>query len=165
MSNVRNKIPETTRLTPIDIILDLGPFDLDPCCPDGPMPWKTAETMVAKSANGLYTKWWECKDDFVWCNPPFGTHCVPFVIMMKNHNNGILMLPVRMDTSYWHRYIFGKARAIFVFQGRICFCDQYGRKLPSALPCGVALIAYGERAEKRLNLYRGREGVILKQVI
>lgn len=39
---------EKTWLTPKWIIDVLGAFDLDPCCPDGEMPWRTADRMVTK---------------------------------------------------------------------------------------------------------------------
>jgi len=35
-------------LTPIELIKALGKFDTDPCCPDTPMPWKTAKRMITK---------------------------------------------------------------------------------------------------------------------
>ena len=44
---------EKTWLTPKWIIDVLGAFDLDPCCPDGEMPWRTADMMVRKKEDGL----------------------------------------------------------------------------------------------------------------
>ena len=41
---------EKTWLTPKWIIDVLGAFDIDPCCPDGEMPWRTADRMVLSYA-------------------------------------------------------------------------------------------------------------------
>lgn len=62
------KPPQTTTwLTPPEIIDDLGPFDLDPCCPPV-MPWRTATRMIHWPEDGLAADW---GDAFVWLNPPF----------------------------------------------------------------------------------------------
>ena len=70
---------EKTWLTPPEIIKALGPFDTDPCCPDGGMPWPTARRMITKSEDGLRQPWVER----VWLNPPYGRDAVPFFKRMS----------------------------------------------------------------------------------
>lgn len=48
---------EKTWLTPRWLLDKLGPFDLDPCCPDGGMPWPTAARMISKSEDSLAKDW------------------------------------------------------------------------------------------------------------
>ena len=48
---------EKTWLTPPSILRRLGVFDLDPCCPDGGMPWPTASRMITKSEDSLSRDW------------------------------------------------------------------------------------------------------------
>ena len=67
---------QKTWITPRWIIEALGPFDLDPCCPDEGMPWPTARKMVRKSEDGLSVDWAE---DRVWLNPPYGRESKPFL--------------------------------------------------------------------------------------
>ena len=76
---------EKTWLTPRYIIDALGPFDLDPCCPDGGMPWQTARQMIAKSEDGLKADW---NGKRVWLNPPYGREALPFFEKMIAQNTG-----------------------------------------------------------------------------
>lgn len=76
---------EKTWLTPKYIVDALGPFDLDPCCPDGGMPWTTAKRMVTKSEDGLSVDWTGCR---VWMNPPYGRESAPFFEKMSHHVSG-----------------------------------------------------------------------------
>lgn len=84
---------EKTWLTPKYIVDALGPFDLDPCCPDGGMPWTTAKRMVTKSEDGLSVDWTGCR---VWMNPPYGRESAPFFEKMSHHVSGGVRNCVRL---------------------------------------------------------------------
>lgn len=140
-----------TWLTPRDIIDELGPFDMDPCCPPT-MPWQTAKTMIHMPDNGL-SKVWEGR---VWLNPPYNRFCWDhWIPKMAEHNNGIALLIPRSDKWQFHRYIMERAEAIFFFKDRVRFCDQDGVEMRQGLPWPSMLVAYGrQNAEALLRLSR-----------
>jgi phage N-6-adenine-methyltransferase len=95
-------------------------FTLDPCA--------TAEN--AKCAKYFTTKEDGLKQDWsgeiVFCNPPYGREISKWVRKAaeesKKHNTTVVMLiPARTDTSYFHDYIYGKAKEIRFIRGRLKF--------------------------------------------
>lgn len=76
---------EKTWLTPRCILDPLGRFDLDPCCPDGGMPWRTADRMVTKDEDGLRQDWEGLR---VWLNPPYGREAEPFFRKLVSRSRG-----------------------------------------------------------------------------
>ena len=76
---------EKTWLTPRYILSPLGRFDLDPCCPEGGMPWRTADRMVTKAEDGLRQDWEGLR---VWLNPPYGREAEPFFRKMVSRSRG-----------------------------------------------------------------------------
>ena len=52
----------------------------------------------------------------------------------------VLLIPSRTDTSYWHDYIFGKAKIKFL-RGRLKF--ELDGESKDAAPFPSALIVYG----------------------
>lgn len=74
---------EKTWLTPRNIIVSLGHFDTDPCCPPN-MPWKTADVMLTKHEDGTLAPW----HGRVWLNPPYGRESYPFLERMSKHDGG-----------------------------------------------------------------------------
>lgn len=116
---------EKTWLTPNWLIRALEDFDLDPCCPDGGMPWRTASEMITKSQNGLLADW---EGKRVWLNPPYGKEAWPFFKKMveRKTGGGIALVFARTDTSLWQELIFPHATAILFLRGRLRFCRQDG---------------------------------------
>lgn len=139
---------EKTWLTPPEIIKALGPFDTDPCCPDGGMPWPTARRMITKSEDGLRQPW----VGRVWLNPPYGRDAVPFFKRMsfyRFNGGGIALVFARTDTVLWHRWIFPFAQGVKFLQGRLRFCRQDGTPGATAT-APSALVAYSEEDYRRL---------------
>ena len=115
---------EKTWLTPRYILRALGPFDLDPCCPDGGMPWQTARQMITKSEDGLKADW---NGKRVWLNPPYGREALPFFEKMADHaGGGIALVFARTDTALRQDIIFPHSEAILFLRGRLRFCRQNG---------------------------------------
>ena len=136
-----------TWLTPKWIIDVLGAFDLDPCCPDGEMPWRTADRMVTKSENGLRVDW---RNQRVWLNPPYGREALPFFKkMIDDDAHGIALVFARTDTTLWQKYIFPHANCILFLSGRLRFCRQDGTEGETAT-APSALIAFGTEDGKVL---------------
>lgn len=83
----------------------------------------------------------------VFCNPPYGRKLGKWLEKAyaeheRDPNRVIVFLiPARTDTSYWHKYIFGKAKIEFL-RGRLNF-EQNGEKNNRA-PFPSALVIYGE---------------------
>lgn len=77
-------------------------FSLDTCCTDENIP---AKRYFKKSEiDGLKADW-----EFVnWCNPPFN-ECKKWIekafTESKKGNKTAMLIPVRTETEYWHKYI------------------------------------------------------------
>lgn len=78
-----NGASEMTGSPPPAVIDALGPFDLDPACPDH-MPWPTASTMW--TSGGLERPW----HGLVWLNPPYSS-VGEWMTKLADHGNGIVM--------------------------------------------------------------------------
>lgn len=107
---------EKTWLTPRYIIDALGPFDTDPCCPDGGMPWPTATRMITKSEDGLAQAW----EGHVWLNPPYGREALPFFRQMTSYRGGVLALCLYARTRR-----FGKTTSSHSRQPFFIFADGF----------------------------------------
>lgn len=133
---------EKTWLTPQWLIHALEPFDLDPCCPDGGMPWVTAREMITKSQDGLKADW---NGKRIWLNPPYGGEARPFFEKMAKHTGGgIALVFARTDTSLWQDYVFPNAHGILFLRGRLKFCSHDGKPGMTA-PAPSALVAYSNK--------------------
>lgn len=80
-------------------------FALDTCCSDKHIP---ADIHYIYGENdGLLETWY----NYSWCNPPFN-ECDKWVAKAFRENelkgyNICMLLPVRTETKYWHKYILG----------------------------------------------------------
>ena len=138
-ANMNIDTGEKTWLTPPDIIIALGKFDLDPCCPDGKMPWRTAERMITKSEDGLKADW---NGKRVWLNPPYGREAMPFFEKMVSHSGGgVALVFARTDTALWQDIIFPNASAILFIRGRLRFYKKDGTQ-GEAATAPSALVAF-----------------------
>ena len=140
----------TTHLTPKPIIEALGPFDLDPATPVGEMPWKTATKRLTPVEDGLATAW--AKQDFVWLNPPFGRGIAKWLSKLDAHGHGFALVPDNTETAWFQDHVaHGRTvRLVFFPRSRVKFCKQNGQQHAQGLPGGVAIVAYGEEAGRRL---------------
>ena len=150
-------------LTPSWVIDALGgPFDLDPCGCDGQC--ETAKRIYRlPDEDGLMLPW----TGSVFLNPPFGQENLPrWLNRMALHGAGIALVPARVDTRVWHKYIFRKADMVLFIQGRI----QYGRGNGEDCTRGVsgcgfpsAIAAYGDDGLRRLRA-SGIKGSLMRLV-
>ena len=119
-----NTSNEQEWLTPKYITDNLGVFDLDPCSPADRRPWDTAKHHIGLPEDGLQAKWY----GRVWCNPPYGRETFKWLSKLAEHGSGIALIFARTETIGFHTQIWGKAKGIFFFKGRLSFCYVDGTK-------------------------------------
>ena len=165
-------------LTPKSHVDFLGPFALDPCCP-ATMPWRTAETMVffeddVKRAlatgadagvigaggftatgghgsgdfigDGLKIDWKQFGRKFV--NPPYDDP-LPWVELMADADNGIILLPGKSPDTKWGQLLLATADLILFPKGRFPFWLPDGTESKGKWNPHV-YAAYGEENVDRL---------------
>ena len=122
--------------TPAKLFEDLDRefhFDLDPCSTNENA--KCADHYTIED-DGL-TKNWVGRN--VFCNPPYGRELPKWVRKCyeesKKPNTIVVMLiPARTDTSYFHEYIYHKAKEIRFLRGRLHFNEsKQGAPFPSMI--------------------------------
>ena len=95
-------------------------FTLDPCAT--PQNAKCKKYYTVKE-DGLKQDW---QGETVFCNPPYGRAIKDWVRKCyeesKKPNTIVVMLiPARTDTTYFHDYIYHKAKEIRFVRGRLKF--------------------------------------------
>lgn len=106
-------------------------FNLDPCAT--PQNAKCCKFFTAEQ-NGLDQDWGGGR---VFCNPPYGREIGRWVRKCweesrKPNTLVVMLIPARTDTSYFHDYIYGKAREIRFIRGRLHFNESpQGAPFPS----------------------------------
>lgn len=127
-------------LTPPEILKPLGAFDLDPCAPIV-RPWDTAACHFTKLDDGLAQPW----HGRVWMNPPFGREAGKWLKKLRDHGDGIALVPARTETAMFFDYVWDCASVVLFIKGRPHFhyVDGSRAKFNSGAP--IALIAYGPR--------------------
>jgi len=82
------------------------------------------------------TKNWDVN---FWMNPPFGRAIKNWVIKAhdeskKNNVTGVLILPVRCNTQWWHKYIIDAGAEVRFIKGEVKFVGhKRGLWLPFAI--------------------------------
>ena len=95
-------------------------FDLDPCAiPEN----AKCETFFTPEQDGLKQNWVGYS---VFCNPPYGRKIKDWVEKCyqeskKPETQVVMLIPARTDTSYFHDYIYHKAKEIRFVRGRLKF--------------------------------------------
>jgi hypothetical protein len=134
--------PETNVewLTPPEMIAALGDFDLDPCTPEI-MPWPTARRRYTRRDDGLSQPWF----GRVFLNPPYGPHAAKWLARMREHGNGIALVPARTETRMFFDSVWGHAAGVCFVKGRPHFHYPDGIRAKTTINAPVCLIAYGKR--------------------
>ena len=107
-------------------------FTLDPC--STPESAK-CEKYYTLEDDGLSKSW---KNETVFVNPPYGK-IKDWVKKAHDEsiNNGavgVMLIPARTDTRYWHNYIMEDAESIYFVKGRLKFgSSQNSAPFPSAV--------------------------------
>jgi len=159
-------------------------FDLDPCAPQGGLPWIPARRFLSLPDDGLAADWPD--GGMIWCNPPYGPDTKKWLARMGQHGRGIALVFARTDTAWFHETAAG-ADAILFLNARVKFVDRSGKpplifdkktgKAKESSPgAGSMLVAWGcsaaralrRMAEHRglfLDLALGRNDIFIKELV
>jgi hypothetical protein len=127
-------------LTPPEILQTLGAFDLDPCAPVN-RPWDMAAHHYSVLDDGLSQPW----HGRIWCNPPFGRQAIKWLRRMRDHGNGIALIPARTETAMFYETVWGGATGVLFIKGRPHFHYVDGRRAAFNSGAPIALVAFGEQ--------------------
>jgi len=144
-----NEGRSTDWITPLEILADLGEFDLDPCA-CAPQPWPTARTMWTWRDNGLGKNWF----GRVWLNPPYGRATSLWLERLARHGNGIALVFARTETQMFRDWVWGRADALMFLHGRLYFHRPDGSRGKTNAGGPSVLIAYGCRNADTLRASR-----------
>lgn len=106
-------------------------FDLDPCSTHQNAKCEKYYTI---EDDGLTHDWGGRR---VFCNPPYGRGISTWVRKCyeesrKPNTLVVMLIPARTDTSYFHDYIYQKAKEIRFIRGRLHFNEsKQGAPFPS----------------------------------
>jgi len=106
-------------------------FTLDPCATHENAKCKKYYTV---KEDGLKQDW---QGETVFCNPPYGRAIKDWVRKCyeesrKPNTTVVMLIPARTDTSYFHDYIYKKAKEIRFVRGRLKFGNsKNGAPFPS----------------------------------
>ena len=97
-------------------------FNLDPCATSEN---HKCQDYFTKQENGLLQNWGGRR---VFCNPPYGKAMPAWVRKCSEESKKpgtlvVMLIPARTDTSYFHDYIYKKAREIRFLRGRLHYND------------------------------------------
>lgn len=95
-------------------------FTLDPCATSQNAK---CEKYYTRKEDGLKQNW---QGETVFCNPPYGRAIKNWVKKCyeesrKENTTVVMLIPARTDTSYFHDYIYNKAKEIRFIRGRLKF--------------------------------------------
>lgn len=121
--------------TPIALFRELDAefhFDLDPCCTHENAKCEIHYTI---EDDGLSKNWGGRR---VFCNPPYGRELPKWVRKCyeesKRASVVVMLIPARTDTSYFHDFIYHKAKEIRFIRGRLHFNEsRQGAPFPSMI--------------------------------
>jgi len=126
-------------LTPQEIKLPLGEFDLDPCAAPSPRPWPTAKRHIELPEDGLAAEW----KGRVWLNPPYGRETGKWLKKLADHDNGIALVFARTETAMFRDHVWRRATALLFLYGRPHFCLPDGTRARGNSGGPLVLVAYG----------------------
>lgn len=97
-------------------------FTLDPCCS---VENALCKKFYTKQEDGLLQDW---GGETVFVNPPYGREIRAWVKKcfeesLKPGTKVVMLIPARTDTSYFHDYIYYRAKEIRFIRGRLKFGD------------------------------------------
>lgn len=135
----------TTWLTPLGIIEQLGPFDLDPCAYPG---WPTATNLICLPQDGLATDWGRKR---AWVNPPYtSAEVMRWLRRLADHGRGTALIFARTETAAFVSQVWERATGLLFIAGRLTFHLPCGALADGNAGAPSVLCAYGQEDLDRL---------------
>jgi hypothetical protein len=128
--------------TPPHVFEALGlTFDLDPCAPEGGVPWIPATAHYSKADDGLVRPWW----GRVWMNPPYGREAALWVDKLVEHGDGLALVFARSDAA-WFQRAARAADALCLVAGRLSFVPGLEGQMERGhnAAAASAMLAFGD---------------------
>lgn len=102
-----------------------------------------------------------------WCNPPYGDGLGDWVTKGAEQARirksfGVMLLPARTDTKWFHEVVWREANHVFFVQGRIKF-KLAGKKNSATFPSLVVVFDGGGRTQWSGRINGGPHISVLKQ--
>jgi hypothetical protein len=126
--------------TPPHVFEALGlRFDLDPCSPEGGLPWVPAQQSYCLKDDGLVQPW----RGRVWLNPPYGPQTEAWMRKLALHGDGVALVFARTDARWWHAWV-PTASAVCLMSRRLSFVDRDCIPAENNSGAPSALVAFGD---------------------
>lgn len=114
-------------LTPPELVLAMGEFDLDPCSSSRQHVPLARREYKYPHDNGLLLPW----SGAVFCNPPF-SELQSWIDRFILHGDGVLLVPARIEVS-WFWKLWHSCDGFFFTKGRVKYLCPQGKSPPGFL--------------------------------
>jgi hypothetical protein len=141
-------------LTPPEVIVPLGRFDLDPCGAPGHPTARRIYTLEAGD-DGLRDPW----HGRIWLNPPYGKTMRTWVERLGQHGFGTALIPAAMGTKLWQEVLLPEASAIHFYRHRIKFLRRDGEDDSMVSPQASCIVSFGD-FDAEMLVGAGLRGVV-----
>src|SRR6266566_769713 len=92
-----------------------------------------------RDALNLFTQWGAVN----YCNPPYGRGVgrwiMRAVLESKDGKIVVMLLPARVDTKWFHTWVFGRASEVRLIRGRLKFGNGGAKATPAPFPSMVVV--------------------------
>lgn len=127
-----------------NLVERLGPIGLDPCSNAGSIvparvKWTIDDDGLSPSRPWSATLF-RSSDEIIYVNPPYGRAIRHWVARADQEYSAgasvVGLLPARVDTYWWQRYVAASAAAVCFWRGRLTFL---GARDPAPFPSALVL--------------------------
>jgi hypothetical protein len=146
-------------LTPKELLVALGDFDLDPCAAPSPRPWDVAKRHCELPEDGLLIPW----AGRIFLNPPYDRNIDRWMKKMALHRNGIALLFARTETAFFQTWIWPYADSVLFLDGRLYFHYPDGSRAKGNSGGPSVLVAYSPADTKTLE-ESGLRGALVRVI-
>ena len=139
----KKKKPATPNpwVEPPALMENLGAFDTAPFSLPS-RPWPIANNQYTLDDNPLDMDW--STFGRIWLFPPQGTAAKPYMQNLREHSNGVALLPHRTETQIFTDFVWQGADAPLFIKSRLTFFHPTGEMAKGQTGTGSVLVAYGD---------------------
>lgn len=115
-------------------------FDIDPC--SHPMATLPAKHRICPPDDGLPVLVRLCRDQLVWCNPPYSAPAS--WIATSSKLNAVMLISGDTSTAIWEKVIWPRATAVAFWYGRIRFTSPHDPERKNDAKRSSAVVFFGD---------------------